>query len=110
MKLQSAYLFCGRDNDPAIHYTVLDTPTIICHIIGVSSPEEGCRVAAQLVAGGCKLIELCAAFTREDVTMIEQVTDHQVAVGAVWMNSKSLDRAKEAYWTAMLSNDEERHS
>lgn len=54
------------------HYTEIDSQDLTNFMVGVSSVEEACEVAKELVAKGVILIELCSGF---DEAMAKRVYD-----------------------------------
>ncbi|HIR22432.1 MAG TPA: hypothetical protein IAB32_01430 [Candidatus Scatosoma pullicola] len=52
-------------------------------IVGVSSLEEACDAARELVAGGVGCVELCGAFGKEGARAVIQATGGKIPVGYV---------------------------
>lgn len=50
-------------------------------IIGVSSVDEGCRVAENLISEGIGCIELCGAFSPSDAEKIVIATGNRIPIG-----------------------------
>ena len=77
-----AFLIMARDHDPARDRALISTPSCLSRIVGVSSLEEACRVAVQLVRSGeVDHIELCGAFGREGAQRVKAALGGTAAVG-----------------------------
>lgn len=92
MKLKSLYMFKDTSADSAKNRAVIDTQNSTTFIVGVSSIEEGARIAQQFVEEGVGLIELCGGFGYEGTKKVHDVVGDKVPVGMmvhqVWNSSK----------------------
>ncbi len=83
MKINAAFIFVAPDVDSTKHRTVIETPGISLHVIGVSSYSEGEMVAKEMVENGVGAIELCAGFGNEGIARIARAVDGKAFIGAV---------------------------
>jgi hypothetical protein len=66
-------------------------------IVGVASPEEGPAAAAQLLAEGVQLIELCGAFGPTWTARVIDAVEGRVPVGAVSYGAEALPGLAEIF-------------
>lgn len=78
-----AFIFKGPGCEPATHRALVASPLFSTTIIGVSTLEEACAVAAALVDDGVQLIDLCGAFSTKDLQTIRDRTGDRIPIGAV---------------------------
>ena len=83
MKVNAAFIFVAPDVDSKEHRTVIETPGISLHVIGVSNYAEAETVAQEMVEKGVGAIELCAGFGNEGVARITKAVKGKAHVGAV---------------------------
>lgn len=83
MKVNAAFIFVAPEVDPKKHSTVIETPGISLHVIGVPNYAEAEVVAKEMVAKGVGAIELCAGFGNEGIARITKAVDGKAFVGAV---------------------------
>lgn len=65
------------------HFTEIDSKDLTNYMVGVSSVEEACQVAKELVAKGIILIELCSGFDEEKASRVYNEIGGAVDVGLV---------------------------
>lgn len=65
------------------HFTEIDSADLTNFMVGVSSVEEACEVAKELVAKGVILIELCSGFDEAMARRVYDEIDGAVDVGLV---------------------------
>jgi hypothetical protein len=83
MKVNAAFIFVAPETDASIHRTIVETPVVSLHVIGVKNYEEGVEVAKEMADQGVKAIELCAGFGNEGTAMVAKAVKGKAAVGAV---------------------------
>jgi len=90
-----AFIFTSQGASPEVHKAVLTTDQHRLDVRGVSSIEEGCKVAKQLVEEGCQLIELCGGFGPEGTRKVIEAIDGRVPVGYIdWFPEEREKRAR----------------
>lgn len=77
------FLYMGRGLDPARHCAAIPGSRAETRMVGVSTLEEACRIAAQVADEGAYLIELCGAFGEEGARAVIAATQNRVPVGYV---------------------------
>lgn len=83
MGLKALYMFVNPTVDSTKHRATIDTPTSQILVVGVSSADEGARIAEQLVGEGVELIELCGGFGYDGAKTIHDRVGNKVPVGLV---------------------------
>lgn len=78
-----AFIFVSGGALPKVHRGVFETDQHRLEVCGVSSIEEGCRVAKDLVEDGCCLIELCGGFGADGTRKVIAAIDGKVPVGYI---------------------------
>ena len=66
-------------------------------IVGIASPEQGPAAAAQLLAEGVQLIELCGAFGPTWTARVIDAVQGRVPVGAVSYGAEALPGLAEIF-------------
>jgi len=90
-----AFIFTSKGASPDVHRAVLETEQHRLDVRGVSSVDEGCKVAKQLVDEGCKLIELCGGFGPEGTRKVIEAIGGKVPVGYIdWFPEELEKRAQ----------------
>ena len=85
------FLVTGAQLHPARDRVTLSSPVFEMTVIGMSSPADGPAAAAELVAGGVQLIELCGGFGPVHTAAVIAAIDGQVPVGAVGYGPEAID-------------------
>ena len=92
MKLQMLYMFCDPTADSKINKAIIETKAGKVYIVGVSSTDEGARIAEDMVKKGIALIELCGAFGYDGAKKVSDAVGDKVPVGMiahqVWNGTK----------------------
>lgn len=83
MKVNAAFIFVAPEVDCKIHRTVVDTPSVELHVVGVKNYQEGVEVAQEMIDLGVTAIELCAGFGNEGTAMVAQAVRGKANVGSV---------------------------
>ncbi len=83
MSLKAAFMFIAPGANPDRDRTVVKGGEVELHVVGVSSYEEGVKVAKELSDKGISCIELCGGFGNEGVGMISRALRGKVRVGVV---------------------------
>ena len=83
MKVIAAFIFVAPEVDSKIHRTVVDTPAVELHVVGVKNYKEGVEVAKEMADAGVKAIELCAGFGNEGTAMVAKAVRGKASVGSV---------------------------
>lgn len=93
MKPQYLYMFCDETASSTRDRAEVETPACKVIIIGVSSINEGTKIAKDFVRHGVTAIELCGAFGYEGANKVSESIGDKVPVGMVvhqiW-NAKAL--------------------
>lgn len=76
-----AYIVLTPGLNKKDHFTQIDSADLTNYMVGVSSVEEACEVAKELVAKGVILIELCSGFDEEKAAKVYKEIDGAVDVG-----------------------------
>jgi len=92
VKLQVLYMFCDPTADSKKNRALVETEAGKVYIVGVSSTDEGAKIAKEMVDKGIALIELCGAFGYEGAKRVSDVVGEKVPVGMtvhqVWNGPK----------------------
>lgn len=83
MKVNAAFIFVAPEVDCKLHKTVVETPVVKLHVVGVKNYSEGVEVAKEMAEQGVKAIELCAGFGNEGTAMVAKAVRGKAAVGSV---------------------------
>jgi len=83
MGLKAAFIFVAPEADPERHRSVISTPVVELHVVGVKNYDEASRVAKELVDNGIAAIELCGGFGNKGVAKISEAVGGKVPVGVV---------------------------
>ncbi len=83
MGLKAAFIFVAPETDARIHNSVINTPSVELHTVGVKSYEEAVGAAKDLVQKGITAVELCAGFGMEGVAKIKAAVQDKAVVGVV---------------------------
>lgn len=79
-----AFIYKTAGCSPETHFAELLSETRRSLIYGVSSIEEGCELAREImVTEDCKLIELCGGFGAEGARKVIAAVDGQIPVGYI---------------------------
>lgn len=76
-----AYIVLTPGLNKKDHYAEIDSQDLTNFMVGVSSVEEACEVAKELVAKGVILIELCSGFNETMAKKVYEEIDGAVDVG-----------------------------
>jgi uncharacterized OB-fold protein len=74
-------MFCDPTADSKKNRAMVETGAGKVYIIGVSSTDEGAKIARQMVDEGVALIELCGAFGYDGAKKVHDAVGDKVAVG-----------------------------
>lgn len=85
-----AYIVLTLGLNKKDHFTEIDSENLTNYMVGVSSVEEACEVAKELVDKGVILIELCSGFDEAKAEEVYNAIDGAIDVGLV----KVLHQAK----------------
>jgi hypothetical protein len=78
------FIFLTPGCDPAVHRAVIDTPAGPSLVVGTSSVDQTCAVAAAAVAAGeADFIELCGAYGADGCRRVTAAVEGKVPVGYV---------------------------
>jgi hypothetical protein len=83
MKLQVLYMFCDPTADSNKNKALVETEAGKVHIVGVSSTDEGAKIAKEMMGKGIALIELCGAFGYEGAKKVSDAVGNQIPVGMI---------------------------
>jgi hypothetical protein len=84
MKLKALYMFCDPTADAIKNRAEVDAPACKMFVVGVSSTDEGAKIAKQLVQQeGITLIEVCGAFGYEGAKKVSEAVGDKVPVGMI---------------------------
>ena len=83
MKVKAAFIFVAPETDKTKHKTLIETPVLDLHVVGVKNYQEAEDAARALVKDGVKAIELCAGFGNEGTARISRAVEGQAFVGTV---------------------------
>jgi len=83
MAFKAAFVFIAPEVDCAKHRSVIVTPVVELHTVGVSTYVEAEKAVADLVAAGVTAFELCAGFGVEGAARIKKVVGDKGVVGVV---------------------------
>lgn len=78
-----AYIVLTPGLNKTDHFTEIDSQDLTNYMVGVSSVEEACEVAQELVAKGVILIELCSGFDEAMAKRVYSEIDGGADVGLV---------------------------
>ena len=78
-----AFLYVSRGATPDVHRATLISDQHEMIVRGVSSVEEGCREAVNLVREGCRIIEVCGGFGADGARQVIQAIQGQIPVGYI---------------------------
>ena len=76
-----AYIVLTPGLNKKDHYTEIDSQDLTNYMVGVSSVEEACEVAKELVGKGVILIELCSGFDEDMAKKVYDEIDGAADVG-----------------------------
>ncbi len=78
-----AFLYVSRGAVPNVHRASLISDQHEMIVRGVSSVEEGCLEAVDLVREGCQIIELCGGFGADGARRVIQAIHGAIPVGYI---------------------------
>lgn len=78
-----AYIVLTPGLNKKDHFTEIDSEDLTNYMVGVSSVEEACQAAKELVAKGVILIELCSGFDEEKAERVYSEIEGAADVGLV---------------------------
>jgi hypothetical protein len=84
------YIFFSPDADPKMHRIIMESGGLTTIIVAVPDPSMAPQVAAEMVAGGVELIELCGIFGPIWTAKVIEATGNRVPVGAVAYGVESI--------------------
>lgn len=79
----AAFIFIAAGADPSRDRSLVETPGVKLHVIGVSSYEQGAQVASEMADAGCPVIELCGGFGIRGTYIVQQAVEGRAKVGVV---------------------------
>ncbi|RKX54463.1 MAG: hypothetical protein DRP50_04350 [Thermotoga sp.] len=82
-KLKAAFMFIAPEADPKKHKTIISTPEVELHVVGVKSYDEACKVAKELVNQEIAAIELCGGFGNAGVAKVSEAVERKIPIGVV---------------------------
>ena len=82
-KLKAAFMFIAPEADPKKHKTIISTPEVELHVVGVKSYDEACKVAKELVNQEIAAIELCGGFGNVGVAKVSEAVERKIPIGVV---------------------------
>lgn len=83
MGFKAAFIFVAPETDTKKHRSVVTTPVVELHVVGVKDYAEGVREAKKLVKAGVTAFELCAGFGHEGTAKIAKAVGDKGVVGVV---------------------------
>ncbi|MFJ4964441.1 DUF6506 family protein [Streptomyces sp. NPDC088729] len=99
------YLFDHPGADPARDRVVLDSPSLRAVLVAVPEPADAVAIVKDLVAAeDAKLVEVCGAFTNEDVAKVAQAVGPDIPVGHSYFSQEAAPgilRFQDAYAQAV---------
>ena len=91
------FIFKAPGMDPATNRWTTESDGCRTDVVGVADPVDAAAVAADLVAAGVELIELCGAFGPVWTGRIIDAIDGAVPVGAVYYGGEATDQLAELF-------------
>ena len=76
------------------HHARLASEDFNMSISGVSSVEEACLVAQEMITKRVQLIEMCGGFTPEDAQIVRDAINDHIPVGVVQYTDEERTRLK----------------
>jgi hypothetical protein len=99
MNKRWTFIFKSNGSDPLIHRAELQHPGKVLYVYGVSSNEQAVSIIKTLDAeqpqkGECLYIELCGAFTDQDLNQIIRDTQVNIPIGVVKYTPEELKKIR----------------
>ena len=77
-----AFIFVTEDANPVVNHSLVFTPGVEFHTVGVPDFASGAAEAAKFSDAGFVLIELCAGFGEEGTALVVDAVRGKTKVGA----------------------------
>ncbi|MFC0906727.1 DUF6506 family protein [Clostridium sp. MT-14] len=81
--MKAAFIFLAPGANPKIHKSIIKTVKMELISVGVSSYDEACKVAVDLVKDDICAIELCGGFGVNGTARVKEAVKSKIPVGAV---------------------------
>ena len=77
------YMFVHPSADSTKHRAVIETSVVKMTVVGVSSTEEGVKIAKQFMQEGVGVVELCGGFGYDGAKKVYDAVGDKIPVGMV---------------------------
>lgn len=92
-----AFIFKAPDMDFLTHSGCLESASFAATLCGVADVEQAVLVAQELLTRHVQLIELCGAFSAEEVAQVRAALDDRIPVGVVQYSGEERQRLQQAF-------------
>lgn len=92
-----AFIFKAPGMDFLTHNGSLESEAFAATLCGVADVEQAVLVAQELLTRHVQLIELCGAFSAEEVARVRSALDDRIPVGSVQYSAEERQRLQRAF-------------